>query len=485
MFFSDPTPPGKHLGFQRLSFFKARAGDGSRSTARAASRASSRQELFGRLPAWLGGGGDAVVSGALRTAMLMSRLRHGQADASPGWLALYEPAGPLGRLLSAGRPAPGPPGSAPPSPLAFGGDAALEARAHAVGIAWNLALSEAWRRPLAERALPGLLEVVREGPLLDPVTRLRLVTALWHLSKDPAVAGAPGWPPAAAALGELVELLEGEVFLHGVDLLDRLCQTHGCPVAGQLAPAVWRMVTAEGAENLDSAAAIFSLLLSLSTRSATKNWLWARAGFPAKLAGLFGRLEVARSQAPGPAGFARGQLVGVLWNLAMDASPGRRAALCRALAPRLPGLLSHADPVVAGRACTAAFHLAKCPESAELLRDALLASPELPLEELPEALVARLDKEERRIHALSLLGAMIPAQVAGASDDFQRRLTPGLLRRAFRDREPHLSSVSPAPSATPGRVVEPLLSRGERRLPGKRPVGHWVGKGGALFFSGF
>jgi len=370
--------------------------------------------LFKYLPIWLTGH-SAVRMQALHSALILSRFQ--SEEQMPAWHALYEDCGALGLLLN-GRP--------PEGDETFD---ITEARAHVIGITWNLALNKDWRRPLADWTLAALLRVVEEGETLDSVSRERLMTALWLLSKDAHVASCSRWMEAVDAICGQVELLEGTVQIHGLELLDNLREAQGGPIASKMMPWLWHLITGDLSDAPMPLAPLFSLFLGLSTLSATKEWLWQCEGAPKSLATALGSLggSAMRSARDG-----KEQLVGVIWNLSMDEVPGHREALGSAILPLAPDLLGDASFVVVSRTCTALFHLTKSPQNAALLRSAGTASK--PLEDPLVKLFVKVDDEDLRLQAGSVLFALCSQSDELGIDAFNCRVSSRMLHELASTR---------------------------------------------------
>jgi len=254
------------------------------------------------------------------------------------------------------------------------------ARAHAIGIIWNLVVAEggAFRDQVAERALSRLLEVVRtvetDEDELDDTTRERLTMALTYLSHSRAVAARSEWLGAVEALCKLVNSRPTKEHGHGLQILDLLLQAHGQAMATPVMKLLWRRITSEDIAEQVDVVPTFGLFLRLSRIPNAEEWLWQHTGVPDALAGALRRLGESDA---GPAHTAKADLVGALWNLGLDDTPPHREELGQALLPLLTAdalrhpLLQDEDKVVVCRTAICVFHLSRAPRNLEMLRESI------------------------------------------------------------------------------------------------------------------
>ncbi|CAK0911046.1 unnamed protein product [Prorocentrum cordatum] len=244
-------------------------------------------------------------------------------------------------------------------------DLASDARACALGTAWNIAVARrgTLRVRLADVALGLLLDLARADAAslpaglepsqagaaalvrpLDCCARGRLVTALFHLAKCEEVAGRPEWLESSDALLTVVSALRGKDLVTGMRLLVDLVQAHTQQLAPKALPMVWGHVTREDIADSEEAEACFGMLCCLSCHASVccqgGRLPWHEA--PGALALATGRLLTGAVERPAARRALR-ELLCAAGNLCLVCGGERRRALGKQLVPLLvAGLLRQA-----------------------------------------------------------------------------------------------------------------------------------------------
>jgi len=190
--------------------------------------------------------------------------------------------------------------------------------------------------------------------------------------------------------------------------LHNLFKAHGDQVLAYLVPLLWRAAATNGAVLPGQVHSVFYIFLAVSTWPFARAWLWKEArGFPGALADTMQHLRGMSTEA---ASMAMCEFAGVIWNLALDDTTGRREALGVATLHKLWALLrdsgSRANPEETRRVCTAIFHLLRCQANARLLCNGSGTDEAPACQGIPLELLHKFGHNHNRHQLLQIVCAM-------------------------------------------------------------------------------